>query len=176
MSLQPSMTGWRAAALLLAVAIFAGGCQPANRLDRVVRARTLAELRSWQDEIKRGAGASLEHEIDAVFMNLAATTPRYRPPATEREWHEPGNPLCLRVNGKRLREVMIDSYTALSDALELSNNLDAENLLRLSRIVDTDKADVFDERIELVKRKIAERDETIRQSRARIEQLQSPLT
>lgn len=151
--------------------LLAAGCTPRDPLDREVEGRTLAELHVWIVETQREAGPDLAQEIDLVFVNLAANTPRFQKPRHERDMHARGNALCQRVNGRRLRDVMIDSYQAANTALALQNNIDAQNLLRLSGVVNTDRAETFEKRAEFVKREIERRDAQILHNRERIAQL-----
>lgn len=147
------------------------GCAARDPLDREVEAYNLAELRAWIADVHEDVDPELGKEIDLVFTNLASQTPRFRKPTTEREMLQRGNPLCQRVNGRRLRDVMIDSYSAAIMALTQQNNIDAENLLRLSSVVNTDRAEAFAEHIEFVQAEIAKRDERIRLHRERIASL-----
>lgn len=165
-------TPWRSAGLAwVAIMLTLAGCTPRDPLDREVEAHTLAELRVWIADIQRSVDPELAQEIDLVFVNLAANTPRFTQPKTERDLHRRGNALCVRVNGRPLRAVMIDSYEAANTALALQNNIDAQNLLRLSTVVNTDRADAFNERADFVKREIEKRDEQIRRHKARIAEL-----
>lgn len=168
-------TPWRSAGLALVAMMFAlAGCTPRDPLDREVEAHTLAELRFWIADIQRSVDPEFAQEIDLVFVNLAANTPRFTKPKNERDLYRRGNALCVRVSGRPLRAVMIDSYEAANTALALQNNIDAQNLLRLSTVVNTDRADAFHERADYVKREIEKRDEQIRRHKARIEQLRGP--
>lgn len=165
----------RAFALVaLIAAVLGAGCTPRDPLDREVEGRTLAELEIWLINTKHEVDAELAAEIDLVFVNLAANTPRFRRPQNERDRHTAGNALCLRVNGRRLRDVMVDSYEAANTALTLQNNIDAQNLLRLSAVVNTDRAEAFEQRADFVKREMEKRDEQIRRHRERIAQLRRP--
>ena len=157
--------------LLLVALLGIAGCAPRDPLDRQVEARTLAELQAWIDETRRSVDAELAQEIDLVFVNLASETPRFRKPTTPRDMHQRGNALCMRVHGRPLREVMIDSYAAAIQTLTLQNNIDTENLVRLSAVVDTGRADAFERRLESVRAEITKRDERIRRHRERIAQL-----
>lgn len=160
--------------MLLAAIFGVTGCTPRDPLDREVEGRTLAELEVWLVSTKRDVDAELAQEIDLVFVNLAANTPRFHRPKNERDLHDRGNALCRRVNGRRLRDVMIDSYEAANTALTLQNNIDAENLLRLSAVVNTDRSEAFERRAEFVKQEIEKRDAQIRRHRERIAQLRGP--
>lgn len=173
----PQLPGIVRRVLVLTAAIavlLACGCSPRDPLDREVEARTLAELQIWLAETQRDVDAELAQEIDLVFVNLAANTPRFQKPRHERDMHARGNALCRRVDGRRLRDVMIDSYQAANTALTLQNNIDAQNLLRLSGVVNTDRAEAFDQRAEYVKQEMEKRDAQIRRNRERIEQLRGP--
>lgn len=161
---------------LVIAASLATGCTPRDPLDREVEGRTIAELQLWIAQIQREVDPELAQEIDLVFVNLAANTPRFRKPQNERDLHARGNALCLRVDGRPLRAVMIDSYEAANTALSLQNNIDAQNLLRLSGVINTDRAAAFEQRADIVKREIERRDEQIRRHRERIEQLRGRKT
>jgi hypothetical protein len=161
---------------VFAAALLAGGCTPRDPLDREVEGRTIAELQSWIAQIQREVDPELAQEIDLVFVNLAANTPRFQKPRNERDLHARGNPLCQRVNGRPLRAVMIDSYEAANTALTLQNSIDTENLVRLSAVISTDRTEAFNQRADFVKREIARRDEQIRRHRERIEELRGRKT
>jgi len=175
-TLLPTFSLHRAAMMLMLLTVVFGGsgCTPRDPLDREVEGRTLAELRSWTIKIKREVDPELAQEIDLVFVNLAANTPRFVRPQNERDLHARGNALCRRVDGRPLREVMIDSYEAANTALALQNNIDAQNLLRLSGVVNVDRIDAFERRADFVKEEMARRDEQIQRNRERIEQLRKP--
>lgn len=157
--------------VVLGALLALGGCAPRDPLDRKVEAGTLAELQVWIQKTQRAVDPELAKEIDLVFLNLAAETPRFRKPSTEREMLQRGNPLCMRVHGRPLRDVMVDSYTAAINTLTLQNNIDAENLVRLSAVVNTERADAFERRLEAVRSEITKRDERIQRHRERIAQL-----
>lgn len=151
-----------------------GGCTPRDPLDRIVEARTLAELQAWLDDVDTVVEPELGREITLVFHNLASTTPKFHVATTPRELHQRGNPFCQRVHGRRLRDVLIEGYESTITTLSQQNNLDADNLLRLSTAVSLDRADAFAARIDYVKSEIARRDAVIQHHRERIDQLRKP--
>lgn len=159
---------------LAVVGLIVAGCSPRDPLDRVVKAHSPAELKAWLSTVDAEVDPALAREIRQVFTYLATDTPRYRQPTTEFEMHRAGNPLCRRVNGRRLREVMIDGYSARIDTLSLQNNIDTENLVRLAAVANPERSEAFQRRADEVRAIITQRDQRIRGYRERIASLQAP--
>jgi hypothetical protein len=85
-------------------------CAQVEPLDRRVAAGSMNELVRWQEKYVRPLGEPITSEFAAALVSIAQKTPGYKVPETPQDLHSPYNALCQRLDGMRLRDVIIEGY------------------------------------------------------------------
>lgn len=113
--------------LLLALGIGLTGCRSKDPLDWKVEGRNAIRLQEWLLETEAALPRALQQEFAWAFNNLATTTPNWR----DQDPRSTRNPLCLRVQGLTIREILIDGYERSSRSLLSRIGNDQDNVRRL---------------------------------------------
>lgn len=111
---------------LLAVLLLAG-CTPRDPLDWKIDGRNANELQGWLDHTIEKMPAPLADEFSVAVVRIRDTThgwTKANPEATT-------NPLCFRLHGRTVRDVLIEGLQLQADDLAARVKNDKANILRL---------------------------------------------
>lgn len=112
--------------LLTLAALALAGCVPADPLDWKISAKTPAQFNEWRDEDLPRLPAEVQKEFIHTFNFFAAQTPG----VTSKRMDATDNPLCRRLHGRTIRNVIIEGYSLETTALLSKISTTSDNLLR----------------------------------------------
>lgn len=159
---------------LLSLLLLASGCAPKNPLDRKVRAGTPEQFFSWWDRTQKKLPENEREEVHEILLFLKQSTPRLRPMQEK----DPNDPLCKRIDGLTLREVLVLGYQDKNHQVRMRLMRETGNLAPLVAMATDATDDLARERIEATIRQTklaAERsEEKIAHNSRRIAELETP--
>lgn len=109
------------------VALALAGCTPRDALDWKVDGRNASELQVWLDCTIEKMPAPLADEFSVAVVRIRDTThgwTKANPQATT-------NPLCLRLHGRTVRDVLVEGLRLQADDFAARVKNDKTNILRL---------------------------------------------
>lgn len=155
-------------------ALALSSCAPGDPLDRVVKAKTLNEYLWWEREELPKLDEPLRVEFVVAVNNIRATTPWFKTATTIDELNDSRNPLCRRLHGKTVREVLIAGYEARREHLHSSIVTTMNNLQRLyERPDDGRSARRLEAVIKMHQEELKEQNAAIERAEARIAALRA---
>lgn len=161
------------AVVLLAVLGFLAFREPADPLDRIVRAADSDDFLVWCDRAEKKLPAPLVQELAQAFTLLNHGTPQDRPVFGRQR---AASAFCRRVNGKTIRSVLIDACYEnsrfLLGRINTESMLLEKNVRQLDDVEDENRRTRFERVIEQQKTALELLQKKLEESDSRIEALQ----
>lgn len=119
-------------AALLALTLLLVACEPRNPLDWKVSADSPADFSGWCDRTYRRLPPDVAKEFATSLSALMAATPQARIKDEEVAWQNPNNPVCRQIDGRTVRDVIIEGLLERNAALLRRVNLNLDTVQRLT--------------------------------------------
>jgi|GEM_PF-2448945 len=161
--------GW---ALLIGCAL--AGCSPKNPLDHTVDASNPGTFLAWWNHERRSLPDPLLTEVDDAFTLIQNSIIR----RFAVDLNSSNDPFCVKVNGMRLRDVLIDAYLEKNNFLLKRIALATDNLAAITNNSSNDDNAKTEARRDLVLKRqqeiITEWKAELARNEARIAELKVP--
>lgn len=134
---MPKLRSVRLCLSLLAALLLFGGCaRPADPLDWRVAADAPVEYNDWLSQVATQMPDALQEEFVHAFNELVVVSGRA---GIARSPNDANDPMCLRLNHRTVRQVLLDGYDCETTRLKNRVALDSELMLHdLSNDADSD--------------------------------------
>ena len=160
---------------LSVLVLFLCGCAPKDPLDRKVKASTPEEFAHWWDRTQAKFPDAQRAEIYKLARYLQDSIPRVRSMRADDHY----DPLCKRINGLTVRQLMILAYEESSYNIRTRVILETGKLPHLVDAVadsaDADRRDYAQNILTFTQERIASWKETISANERRIAELTAAL-
>lgn len=159
--------------LWLSLLLLLCGCAPEDPLDRKIKAGTPREFSRWWDRTRGKLPDAERAEAYKLIRYLQDSTPRLKSMAAEDHY----DPLCKRINGITVRQLMVLAYEDSTANLQNRVMLETGKLTDLTnRIAESDDGtgrEYAESMLRYTRERIAEWKERIADNDRRIAELTS---
>lgn len=151
--------------------VLAAACARTDPLDAAIDAASMNQFLGWKERHVAPLGESLAQEFAAAVEAIKMDTPDFRAPSTPADLRSSRNALCLRLDGRRLRDVLVEGYGLINETLRQKIYLDQRslNVVRL-RMSEADAR--LATQVVWYENEIRKREDLLRRNEARRRELQ----
>jgi hypothetical protein len=159
--------------LSIVLVLVFGGCAPNDPLDRKIKADTPAEFARWWDRTREKFPDEQRTEIFRIIRYLQDSTPRLKAMSAQDHY----DPLCKKINGLTVRDLMVLGYEDSIENLQKRMLLETRKLAGLVATIsesdDPASREYAESMLSYTRDRIAEWKDKIADNNRRIVQLTS---
>ena len=172
MSSNPKWFRLYCLAFFLTGSLLICSCRPKNPQEWTVHGPTPLKLEKWWEENRDLLPPQTARELREAIYIISSTTVR---PNTDYLTNDSNDPLCRRVDGRKVRDILIEGYQISDESLLNKINIEEtyleQNIRRSARTDSAPKQKQFDQTIRYQRQYIDKLYQTLRHNETRLKEL-----